>query len=64
MVIQSALTDGKNLPGKKITISVGVAAYPEDADSPEDLINNADTALYKAKKNGRNQVQVFTANKI
>jgi len=63
MVLKTPLTDGKNLPDKKITISVGVAAYPEDADSPNDLINNADTALYKAKKNGRNQVQVYSANK-
>lgn len=63
MVNKAALTDGKSLSDKKITISVGVAAYPDDADSPDDLIHRADTALYQAKKNGRNQVQVYSADK-
>lgn len=63
MVTKAALTDGKSLPDKKITISVGVAAYPDDADSPDDLINNADSALYEAKKNGRNQVKVYLKDK-
>jgi diguanylate cyclase (GGDEF)-like protein len=39
-----------------ITVSIGVASFPIDASSKEDLINQADTALYKAKKSGRNCV--------
>jgi len=39
-----------------ISISVGVASYPEDADLRQDLIGRADEALYYAKEAGRNRV--------
>jgi len=39
-----------------ITVSVGVAVYPRDGMTSADLISRADTALYFAKKNGKNQV--------
>lgn len=40
----------------KVTISLGVATYPKDAQTTQDLIKIADDRLYKAKENGRNQV--------
>ena len=40
----------------KVTISLGVATYPQDAQTTQDLIKIADDRLYKAKENGRNQV--------
>lgn len=46
-------------PGKRITASVGVAVYPADADNAEDLIRNADRAMYTAKSRGKNQVALF-----
>ncbi|MCG3204800.1 MAG: hypothetical protein KCHDKBKB_01517 [Elusimicrobia bacterium] len=45
---------GKNL---SITASFGVATFPEDATSGQQLFRQADQRLYKAKSNGRNQVQ-------
>ena len=39
-----------------ITVSVGVATYPSDGKDVETLIEKADTALYKAKRKGRNMV--------
>lgn len=42
-----------------VTISIGAALYPQDADSSEQLIKLADTALYKAKQNGRNRLEFF-----
>ncbi|MFL6228523.1 MAG: diguanylate cyclase [Pyrinomonadaceae bacterium] len=42
-----------------ITISVGVAAFPDDARDPIELIELADTALYHAKHQGRNRVSAF-----
>jgi len=46
----------KENPTNKITVSVGVATAPEDATSPEELMDKADKALYTAKQAGRNQV--------
>ncbi len=38
----------------KLTISLGVASFPEDARTKEDLVNKADLALYEAKRSGKN----------
>jgi two-component system, cell cycle response regulator len=43
-------------PGGAITVSVGVASFPEDASTPEALVRAADAALYRAKTAGRNRV--------
>lgn len=43
-------------PGGHLTISAGVASFPDDAKNPEDLIRYADEALYSAKHAGRNRV--------
>ncbi|MFH0802132.1 MAG: diguanylate cyclase [bacterium] len=40
----------------KITASIGVAAFPEDAKTKSDLIAQADAALYRSKAGGRNKV--------
>ena len=40
----------------KATISLGVAAFPTDAQSGEQLVLKADSALYWAKQHGRNRV--------
>ena len=42
-----------------ITVSIGMAAFPDDARSGEDLIAVADVALYAAKDGGRNRVVVY-----
>lgn len=46
-----------------VTISAGVAtAYPEKHSSPKSILELADQALYKAKENGRNQVELLRMN--
>ncbi len=44
-----------------VTISVGVAAFPEHGRSPKELMAAADAALYQAKRGGRDQVVVALA---
>lgn len=41
---------------RPVTLSVGVAAFPSDAQSAKDWLRAADHALYSAKRGGRNQV--------
>lgn len=41
------------------TVSIGVATYPQSAQSAQDLIHKADLALYRAKKLGRNRVETI-----
>ena len=40
-----------------VTLSIGAAEFPVDGDSPESLIVSADTALYEAKRSGRDRVE-------
>ncbi|MBF0169926.1 MAG: EAL domain-containing protein [Nitrospinae bacterium] len=42
-------------------VSIGVTFFPDDADTPEILVRNADMAMYRAKEKGRNNYQLFTA---
>ena len=46
-------------PGGNLTVSMGIAGFPEDAEDSERLIDNADRALYRAKLSGRNRVCVY-----
>jgi len=43
----------------KITSSIGVSLYPQDADNFDDLLKNADTAMYHAKSQGRDNYQFY-----
>jgi diguanylate cyclase (GGDEF)-like protein len=45
----------KKFQGRKMTLSIGVATFPEDADNAEALISVADEALYQAKREGRDR---------
>lgn len=43
-----------------ITTSLGISLYPYDGHDPDTLLKNADTALYRAKEQGRNNYQLYT----
>ncbi|MDQ5846291.1 MAG: GGDEF domain-containing protein [Acidobacteriota bacterium] len=43
----------------RITISIGVAAFPDDATDPIQLVELADSALYRAKRSGRNRICAY-----
>lgn len=52
------LVEGWQFPGvpRTVTISAGVAAFPEHGVTRDELVHAADTALYAAKQAGRNRV--------
>ena len=57
--IRSSVQEVAVLPdalGLEITVSIGVATYPHDSDTIDELISCADNALYEAKHTGRNKV--------
>ena len=46
-----------------LTISGGLASFPIDATDTENLIKNSDTAVYKAKESGKNNIVIFSEHK-
>jgi diguanylate cyclase (GGDEF)-like protein/PAS domain S-box-containing protein len=50
-----------NISGHQVVIgsSIGIAMYPADAESREELLRNADMAMYHAKEEGKNNFQFF-----
>ncbi|MCH8161083.1 MAG: EAL domain-containing protein [Chloroflexi bacterium] len=51
--------DGRELV---VTASLGISVYPSDGDDAETLLSHADTAMYKAKDNGRSQYEFYDAS--
>jgi diguanylate cyclase (GGDEF)-like protein/PAS domain S-box-containing protein len=43
----------------EVTVSIGIAVYPDDADNSTDLLKNSDIAMYKAKNKMKNTFRVF-----
>jgi diguanylate cyclase (GGDEF)-like protein/PAS domain S-box-containing protein len=54
--IQSLTIPRLRLPLRRLTLSIGVATFPDDGDSADRVISHADAALYQAKQGGRNRV--------
>ncbi len=52
-----------NKAPRNITVSIGIAVYPDHGANPQDLLKKADQALYEAKELGRNRVCIADSNK-
>ncbi|TES91273.1 MAG: diguanylate cyclase [Candidatus Cloacimonadota bacterium] len=46
-----------------LTVSAGVASFGIDGNTPEELVENADTALFRAKNDGKNRAYIFYKEK-
>lgn len=59
--IIEAIPQPMNLADQEVfvTTSIGISVFPIDGRDPETLIKNADTAMYHAKENGRNNFQFY-----
>jgi diguanylate cyclase (GGDEF)-like protein len=51
-----ARVEAQEFAGRKITLSIGIAEFPENGQTADEVISSADEALYAAKRGGRNRV--------
>ncbi|MCT4783835.1 bifunctional diguanylate cyclase/phosphodiesterase, partial [Exiguobacterium himgiriensis] len=60
--ITNALNQPFTLEGEDVftSMSVGISIYPSDGRTADDLLKNADIAMYRAKEDGKNGFQFFT----
>ncbi|HEY6262065.1 MAG TPA: EAL domain-containing protein [Nitrospiraceae bacterium] len=60
--IVDSLAQSFSIEGREIfvTVSIGIAIFPDDGDSVDVLLKNADTAMYHAKEHGRNNAQFYS----
>jgi diguanylate cyclase (GGDEF)-like protein len=58
--IRRAVEEAREPLKGKLTISIGVSAYPADAKDREQLISRADDALYSAKRSGKNATVLWS----
>ncbi len=59
LVISKTFKKREIQPNGHISVSLGTATYPTDAQMTRELVERADFAMYKAKKDGKNKVAVF-----
>jgi diguanylate cyclase (GGDEF)-like protein len=62
--IMQKLKEPIELSGRRMvmTTSIGISVFPEDGKTCEELLKNADLALYQSKDSGRNGLNFFSAN--
>ncbi|MFH1653806.1 MAG: diguanylate cyclase [Pseudomonadota bacterium] len=58
-LVEEGNIGGGREKGLNVTISAGISSYPDNVEELEELIDNADIALYRAKEAGRNRVFAY-----
>jgi diguanylate cyclase (GGDEF)-like protein len=62
--VQRQVADADLCPGRPVTISIGIAAFPTHADNAHDLQRTADGALYWSKAHGKNRSCIYSPNVV
>ncbi|MEX0683827.1 MAG: HD domain-containing phosphohydrolase [Dehalococcoidia bacterium] len=62
--LRNALKQVSTLGGRQVTASLGVACFPNSADTPEELVYRADMAMYWAKSSGKNRVSAWDEGQL
>jgi diguanylate cyclase (GGDEF)-like protein/excisionase family DNA binding protein len=57
--IRAEVESSSALTAHPLTVSIGIATYPDDATAKDELLDKADWAMYAAKRAGRNRVLAF-----
>jgi diguanylate cyclase (GGDEF)-like protein len=60
MVENEAFIGGGNQPMGKVTLSLGIASYPEHGSTTKEILEKADKAMYFAKQTGRNKTVIYS----
>ena len=55
----SVVRQGRPKDEHHITVSIGISSFPDDSSDPIELVEMADSALYRAKREGRNRVAAY-----
>jgi diguanylate cyclase (GGDEF)-like protein len=50
---------GQTQPAGRLTVSMGVASFPEDGSSPEEVLQKADEAMYNSKIDGKDRITAY-----
>ena len=59
IIAGSEILFDQNKPSLRISVSIGIAGYPQNSTNLKELCRMADQALYRAKEKGRNKVICF-----
>jgi Nif-specific regulatory protein len=63
-VRESIFADNKGKKRIRVTVSIGIAVFPDDAGDEQSLVIRADEALYNAKRTGRNRAFTFKGKDV
>ncbi|MDD5644723.1 MAG: GGDEF domain-containing protein, partial [bacterium] len=57
ILLTAPVVNGSRIP---VTLSIGASCFPENSEDIEEIIKQADQALYKAKNQGKNQICIWS----
>ena len=60
-VEKAKFTGGESQPQGRVTVSVGIASYPEHGDTEDIILDRADRAMYVSKETGRNRTTIYAS---